>query len=37
MGFRLLSRNELTTTLIAILDKEDKLGLKNRVAMQLNF
>ncbi len=37
MGFRSLPRNELTATLIAILDKEDKLGLKNRVAMQFNF
>jgi len=37
MGFRRLSQNELTATLGTILDKEDKLGLKNRVAMQLEF
>jgi GNAT superfamily N-acetyltransferase len=37
IGFRRLSKNELTATLVAILDKEDELGLKNRVAMQLDF
>jgi len=37
MGFRRLSRNELTATLVAILVKEDELGLKNRVAMQFDF
>lgn len=37
MGFRRLSRNELTATLVAFLDKEDKLGLKDRVAMQLDL
>jgi GNAT superfamily N-acetyltransferase len=37
MGFRILSRNELTANLIAILNKEGELGLKNRVAMQLDL
>jgi GNAT superfamily N-acetyltransferase len=37
IGFRRLSRNELTANLVAILDREDELGLKNRVAMQLDL
>ena len=37
MGFRRLSWNELTANLVVILDKEDELGLKNRVAMQLDL
>jgi len=37
MGFRRLSQNELTATLVAVLEKEDELGLKNRVAMQLDL
>jgi len=37
MGFRILSRNELTAALEAFLEKEDQLGLKNRVAMQLDL
>lgn len=37
VGFRSLSRNELTPTLVTFLDKEDKMGLKNRVAMQLDI
>lgn len=37
MGFRRLPRNELTANLVAILDKEDELGLKYRVAMQLDL
>ncbi len=37
MGFRRLSRNELTANLVAILDKEDELGLKDRVAMQIEL
>lgn len=37
MGFRRLSQNELTANLIALLGKEDELGLKNRVAMQVDI
>lgn len=37
MGFRRLSRNKLTAALVAILNKEDELGLKNRVAMKLDL
>ncbi len=37
MGFRRLSRNELTANLIALLGKEDELGLKSRVAMQVDI
>ncbi len=37
MGFRSLSGNELTANLIAMLNKEGELGLKNRVAMQLDL
>ncbi len=37
MGFRRLSRNELTANLIAMLNKENELGLKNRIAMQLDI
>lgn len=37
MGFRRLSRNELTANLIKMLSKENELGLKNRIAMQLDL
>jgi GNAT superfamily N-acetyltransferase len=37
LGFRYLLEKELTATLIAILNKEEELGLKNRVAMQIDF
>ncbi len=37
MGFRRLSRSELTANLITLLNKENEIGLKNRIAMQLDF
>lgn len=37
MGFRPLNEAELTVELVAALDKEEKLGLKDRVAMQLEL
>ncbi len=37
MGFRRLHRTELTADLIAALDREEELGLKDRVAMQVEL
>lgn len=37
MGFRSLTYNELTADLAAILKNEEQLGLKERVAMQIDF
>lgn len=37
MGFRRLRRDELTANLTAILDNEEELGLKDRVAMQIEL
>ncbi len=37
MGFRRLRETELTADLIAALDREAELGLKDRVAMRLEF
>ena len=37
LGFRYLLEKQLTATLITILNKEEEIGLKNRVAMQINF
>ena len=37
MGFRRLHSNELTANLAAILEKEEELGLKDRVAMQIEL
>ena len=37
MGFRALSETELTADLFAALEKEAKLGLRGRVAMQIDF
>ena len=37
MGFRRLHESELTADLIAVLDREAELGLKDRVAMQITL